>query len=102
MAAKTKKEAAPEAEAGPVPVPRLQERYHQELLPALAKSLDRVSDPFILELRKLVTHRLANEFGYGSVTSPVDEFLHPLELSHVSADHGLSHRGCHEWRVGFG
>jgi len=67
-----------------------------------AVTLDRISDPFVVELSKLVAHRLTNEFGYGSVTSLVDELLHLLELSHVSADYGLTRRGCHEWELEFG
>jgi large subunit ribosomal protein L5 len=64
MAAKTKKEAAPEKAEGPAPVPRLQERYHQELLPALAKSLNRENKHALPRLQKIVVN-----MGVGSAVT---------------------------------
>jgi large subunit ribosomal protein L5 len=65
MAAKTKKEAAPaEAKKGPAPTPRLQERYHKELLPALAKKLDRTNPHALPRLQKIVVN-----MGVGSAVT---------------------------------
>jgi large subunit ribosomal protein L5 len=63
MAAKTKA-PVPAAEAATVVTPRLQERYHKELLPALATKLGRSNPNSLPKLQKIVVN-----MGVGSATS---------------------------------
>jgi large subunit ribosomal protein L5 len=63
MAAKTKASAPASAEAKAV-TPRLQERYHKELLPALGKSLGRENRHALPRLQKIVVN-----MGVGSATT---------------------------------
>lgn len=63
MAAKTKAPAAATAEAKAV-TPRLQERYHKELLPALGKTLGRENRHSLPRLQKIVVN-----MGVGSATT---------------------------------
>src|SRR5687768_10474551 len=53
-----KKKPAPEAEApkGPAPKPRLQEKYEQEVLPALAEKLGRQNRLSLPRLKKIIVN----------------------------------------------
>jgi large subunit ribosomal protein L5 len=48
------KAATPSAPSAPAPTPRLQERYHKEIVPALAKQLGRTNPYSIPKLEKIV------------------------------------------------
>jgi large subunit ribosomal protein L5 len=54
MAKKAKTETKAAADAGPIPVPRLWERYEKEILPALAKKLGRKNHLSLPRLEKVV------------------------------------------------
>jgi large subunit ribosomal protein L5 len=65
MAKKDKKAAAEDAApSGPPPTPRLQERYHKEVLPALAKKLGRTNPMALPRLQKIVVN-----MGVGSAVA---------------------------------
>jgi len=58
-----KKAAAPEEPAGPLPTPRLQEKYFQQVLPSLAEKFDRKNKLALPRLEKIVVN-----MGVGSAT----------------------------------
>jgi large subunit ribosomal protein L5 len=64
MAKKEKKAAEDAAPSGPPPTPRLQERYHKEVLPALSKKLGRTNPMALPRLQKIVVN-----MGVGSAVA---------------------------------